>query len=170
MDVTFQPTFYAMPYLDIHQQDNHIAVIQNLQPPMAFPRRPSAHNLLGSTAGDKRTRQLRLEQGFGAEPGFGMGRPTLEEDFPRRVRSNGSTVRVCHDDDLSYIEAPLRTIGETEDIGTFDHAEPIAAPPAFNVPKPGLKAAKKPASRGKGVPSSVLAADGSVTQQQASML
>jgi hypothetical protein len=71
--------------------------------------------------------------------------------------------------------------GLTEDIGVFDDPGPLMAPisssaaagPApFSVAKPGLKssAARKSASRGKGVPSSVLAVDGSVTQQQASLL
>jgi hypothetical protein len=71
--------------------------------------------------------------------------------------------------------------GMTEDIGVFDDAGPLmssvvsasaAGPAPFSVAKPGLKssAARKSTSRGKGVPSSVLAADGSVTQQQASLL
>jgi hypothetical protein len=77
--------------------------------------------------------------------------------------------------------------GLAEDIGFFDDPGPLmvpitssmtgsaaaeTGPPPFSVAKPGLKssAARKSASRGKGVPSSVLAADGSVTQQQASLL
>ena len=59
--------------------------------------------------------------------------------------------------------------GLTEDIGLFDDPGPSLNPLQFSVPKPGLKSSRK-VTRGKGVPSSVLAADGSVTQQQASML
>ena len=86
---------------------------------------------------------------------------------------------------VTFAPDPLHTIHEagevggsglSEDIGMFDDPGPLpsrstaSAPAPFTVPKPGLKSARKTASRGKGVPSSVLAADGTVTQQQASML
>ena len=196
IDVTFQPTFYAIPYRDVYNQDG-AAVLARTQLPAGIVE-PNVHNFLGSSAGDKRNRQLRLEQGFAdAQP------PPDKPQFTRRVtgRSNGSTVPIAvqlwDDDDEDVplktvsFAAPMQseqtfqtgsalpTIPESvlaEDIGVFDDPGPLpslstaAAPPPFSVPKPGLKSARKPAARGKGVLSSVLAADGSVTQQQASML
>jgi hypothetical protein len=216
MDVTFQPVFHAMPYRDIHNQvgDAVRAPARNAAG-VAPAAAQNVFNFIGSNAGDKRNRQqaaLRLEQGFdirvrsGTEPANYMG--SEPDDFSRRVRSNGSTIRVNHQRDDDYDidgqgypgthqayqnqgqlrSANLSTIHETrhsgsgltEDIGLFDDPGPISSslsvpasgPAPFNVAKPGLKssAARKTATRGKGVPSSVLAADGSVTHQQASML
>jgi hypothetical protein len=219
MDVTFQPVFNAIPYRDIHNQAGN---------PVRMPARNAAgapavpaqnvFNFIGSSAGDKRNREqaaLRLEQGFGGHVRFQDEQPASAlssepEEYVRRVRSNGSTIRVSHDDnhddgdnedggqslqgrawDGSKSSRSLSTIHEmrgsqagssglTEDIGTFDYSDhtpsslsaPSSGPAPFNVAKPGLKssAARKTATRGKGVPSSVLSADGSVTQQQASML
>jgi hypothetical protein len=49
--------------------------------------------------------------------------------------------------------------------------ERAAAPtPQFSVPKPGLKSAKRPPARGKGVVGAVLAPDGSVTHEPSRML
>lgn len=203
IDVTFQPTFYAIPYRDFYQQDGEAVFARGVhwQPPMLDPRQREAniYNFLGSSAGEKRNRQLRLEQGF-------ADAPPSQEHFHRRVqtRNNGSTVPIpMHgwddDEEMPAVSASksvtfaadaqslqtgaaLPAISEsdsglTEDIGVFDDPGPLPslstapAPAPFNVPKPGLKtAARKSAARGKGVLSSVLAADGSVTQQQASML
>jgi hypothetical protein len=206
IDVTFQPTFYAIPYRDVHSQHGGALHVRTVGPGAGAPAelQPNVHNFIGSSAGDKRNRQLRLEQGFADAPP-----PPQQESFTRRVagRSNGSTVPISvrlWDDEEE--EAPPRPnprpnprpiaapaggqrvptlpaipesgadSGLAEDIGVFDDPGPLpslstaAAPPPFSVPKPGLKSARKPAARGKGVLSSVLAADGSVTQQQASML
>lgn len=207
IDVTFQPTFFAIPYRDVHNQNGEAVLAPIMQwhaplPPGVLARRdPNVYNFLGSSAGEKRTRQLRLEQGF--EPQEQPPPPPPEDGhFRRRARNNGSTVPVryspeSYDDEAPRtvtfappvgMEAGLHTIQEhsmqelagaglTEDIGVFDDPGPLpslstsAAPAPFSVPKPGLKsAARKGVARGKGVPSSVLAADGSVTQQQASML
>ena len=47
----------------------------------------------------------------------------------------------------------------------------VAAPASqFSVPKPGLKASKRPSARGKGVIGAVLAPDGTVTHEQSRML
>lgn len=198
MDVTFQPTFYAMPYRDINNQNaNAIAL-----PVPAAAALPAQHqnvfNFIGSSAGEKR-KALRLEQGFGGdvtfkEPSANSIQPA--QDFPRRVRNNGSTIRVYHDDDVgdtlssaanevnvvhddTITLSVTETAGLTEDIGLFDDPGPLpssslsplsSVPAPFNVAKPGLKSSARKVSRGKGVPSSVLGVDGSVTQQQASML
>lgn len=194
MDVTFQPTFYAMPYRDINQQ-GHVA---NPIPFVQIPAAPqNVFNFIGASAGEKR-KALRLEQGFGGDATFKepsansnySTQPT--QDYPRRVRNNGSTIRVYHDDDVGDtlsssvnavnvvhddpITLSVTETGLTEDIGLFDDPGPLpssslsSAPAPFNVAKPGLKSSARKVSRGKGVPSSVLGADGSVTQQQASML
>lgn len=206
IDVTFQPTFFAIPYRDVNNQDGEAVLAPVMHwhaplPPGVLARRePNVHNFLGFSAGDKRTRQLRLEQGF--ESPEQPPPPPDDGHFRRRARNNGSTVPVRYSQESYEDEAPravtfappvaaeagLHTIQEhsmqeladaglTEDIGVFDDPGPLpslstsAAPAPFSVPKPGLKsAARKSVARGKGVPSSVLAADGSVTQQQASML
>jgi hypothetical protein len=239
MDVTFQPVFNAVPYRNVHDQNTvPVAVpVRNARGPGAavLPALPQQNvfNYIGFGAGDKRNRQqaLRLEQGFDHQFGtrfsgestaansdsndhVRQSATSLHEEYPRRVRSNGSTVRVHHDDpdddtigdDGPYNRSNYRPIsgastasssstkqlstihemgrsgdaGLTEDIGTFEDPGPLmssltapsSGPAPFNVAKPGLKssAARKSASRGKGMPSSVLAADGSVTHQQASML
>ena len=53
---------------------------------------------------------------------------------------------------------------------TINEKEAVALPPQFSVPKPGLKAAKRPPARGKGVIGAVLAPDGSVTHEPSRML
>ena len=196
IDVTFQPTFFAIPYRDVHNQ-NGDAVLNRTTAGGAPPVfvEPNVHNFLGTSAGEKRPRQLRLEQGF-ESPEQPMLRPPDEGQFRRHARDNGSTVPVRYIQEYYEDEAPRAVTfapsvgvnlhnenatqdlaGLTEDIGVFDDPGPLpslstsAAPAPFSVPKPGLKtAARKSVARGKGVPSSVLAADGSVTQQQASML
>lgn len=208
MDVTFQPVFYAVPYRDINQQGN----AANTIPFVPVPRAPqNVFNFIGSGAGEKR-KALRLEQGFGEalnSTGSALSHPstapTGQAEYQRRVRNNGSTVRVCHDDDTHIQRVDNRahltgsaasrvthddpftlsvtredpsmqgvSSGLTEDIGLFDEPTPLpssSTPTQFSVAKPGLKASSaRKVSRGKGVPSSVLGVDGSVTQQQASML
>jgi hypothetical protein len=74
--------------------------------------------------------------------------------------------------EISNQSLPSIREGLTEDIGVLEDAGPLlsfSSSTPIHVAKPGLKQ-KRPSGRGKGVPSSVLAADGSVTQQQASML
>ena len=210
MDVTFQPVFNAIPYREVTLQGAQAVLI----PGAAAAQ--NVFNFIGSSAGDKRGRQqTSLDNSMEQASDEGIGCIESIENS-RRVRNNGSTVKVRHD--LSAQEhAPfpshlsnfqpnlaanmtsnmtsnmaanlatnstrsLHTINEsglTEDIGLFDDPGPVhsslsassgLAP--FNVAKPGLKtsAARKSATRGRGVPSSVLAADGSITQQQASML
>ena len=200
IDVTFQPTFYAIPYRDVHDQDGDAVFARGMHwhapllPGAVALREANVHNFLGSSAGDKRSRQLRLEQGFEPPP----PPQDNQEHYRRRVRNNGSTVPVVHSYESFDEEDRPRTVtfappvaeepylptiheladaGLAEDIGVFDDPGPLpslstsAAPTPFSVPKPSLKSsARKTAARGKGVPSSVLAADGSVTQQQASML
>jgi hypothetical protein len=186
MDVTFQPVFCAMPYRDFHHQSGGalfnrtvgIAPLPVGGAPLIIE--PNVHNLIGSSAGDKR--KLRLEQGFGVrfqEPSSNQNssQQDSQEEYPRRVRNNGSTVRICHDAEESL---QVQTLGAPpqsevmEDIGVFDDPGPLpslsaisASSATFTVAKPGLKSSKKPI-RGRGV--SILGADGSVTQQQASML
>jgi hypothetical protein len=79
---------------------------------------------------------------------------------------------------LSATTEVPRVSGDVEDIGVFDDpvssALPtadaaVAGPVSFSVPKPGLKATKKP-TKGKGVVSSVLGADGSIRLEQSRML
>ena len=194
MDVTFQPVFYAVPYRDVHDQNGQSRFAVQHYPATINAQQPNVVNFLGSSAGDKR-KALRLEQGFGVTFQEPSSTPPRDE-YPRRVRSNGSTIRVCHEDDCEQTlsseagpnyrpikDAALPTVHEssglTEDIGLFDDPGPLPGLPSsslssgslqFSVPKPGLKSSARKVSRGKGVPSSVLAADGSVTQQQASML
>lgn len=190
MDVTFQPVFYAVPYRDVNHQ-NANAITLPAHPAVLPAQIQNVFNFIGSSAGEKR-KALRLEQGFDVTETRGgnldFQTENRQSDYPRLVRNNGSTIRVYHDEEqdaYTAAEAPslsaLSTIHETgdsglmEDIGFFDDPGPLpsssltAAPLPFNVPKPGLKSARK-VSRGKGVPSSVLGADGSVSQQQASML
>jgi hypothetical protein len=180
MDVTFQPVFYAVPYRDVNNQ-NANAITLPVHPRAPLPvQNQNVFNFIGTSAGEKR-KALRLEQGFGEQFESKNDSQNEEDDYPRRVRNNGSTIKVIHDDDFVAAEvtpASLYTIHETgltEDIGFFDDPGPLPSsslssePLPFNVVKPGLKSSRK-VSRGKGVPSSVLGADGSVTQQQASML
>lgn len=228
MDVTFQPVFYAAPFRDFHDQ-NALAVRMPVQNAAGVPQQ-NVFNFIGSSAGDKRNRQQvqQLAQGYGSYESYGsqlsqdsrrldvrFQTDDDSDDFPRRVRNNGSLIRVnqngshglgydassfvnsgsnrssnlnthSSNNNSSGLSSSLGLIREssdsglTEDIGVFDDPGPVApsmtvasaGPAPFNVAKPGLKStvARRSASRGKGVPSSVLAADGTVTQQQASLL
>lgn len=242
MDVTFQPVFYAVPYRDFYNQDINAVLMPAANAAGLGPAPPQQNvfNFIGSSAGDKRNRQQvqQLAHGYGSYESYGsygsqpsqdshgLGVQFQDDDsdgFPRRVRNNGSTIRVNQNGSgsLGYnassmvdsgnalntqysssmnpysrsstnlgasggLGSSLSSIREssdsglTEDIGIFEDPGPVArsmsvasaGPAPFNVAKPGLKssAARKSASRGKGVPSSVLAVDGSVTQQQASLL
>jgi hypothetical protein len=71
----------------------------------------------------------------------------------------------------------------TEDIGTFEassplpgravsasQAEPMSTPHLFQVPKPGIRTAKRPSGRGKGVLGALLGTDGSVRPEESRML
>ena len=96
MDVTFQPVFYAIPYRDINHQ-NAAALLVPAVPAVPLPPQ-NVFNFIGSNVGEKR-KALRLEQGFGVTFVDQSVQPTLKflnasEDYPRRVRNNGSTIKV----------------------------------------------------------------------------
>ena len=198
MDVTFQPVFNAIPYREVTLQGVPAVIIPGAA--------QNVFNFIGSSAGDKRNRQQSLGNSVRFQNDGSASEEYIDStiEFPRRVRNNGSTVKVRHllndlgeqqyapiqpnlqsnlqSNSQSNSSRALHTIREsglTEDIGVFDDPGPVSSslsassgPAPFNVAKPGLKssAARKSATRGRGVPSSVLAADGSITQQQASML
>ena len=196
MDLTFQPTFLAMPFRDIGAPIG--------QAVHGFAGR-NVFNFIGREApgggeGAKRSwnNALRLERGFdaAAEPtgsAYDDLRPHLGSDgddkWSRRVRF----VKIA--EQLDHPSAPLASlrpppafrVSFEEDIGIMEDAGPLlasapapspmdtmdlraAAPTQFSVPKPGLKSAQRAPVRGKGVMGAVLAADGSVTHEPSRML
>ena len=155
MDVTFQPVYYAMPYRDVHNQNTKAIFVPVAK---AAIRPAQAHNVFNMIGSNKRDRQeLRLEQGFNGNLG-----DIADIEGAEKPRSNGSTVTVHHED---IIPSPMESdaIG---DIGVFDDPGPLSLS-SYSVAKPGLKSLKK---RAKGMSSSILAVDGSVTIQHANML
>jgi hypothetical protein len=205
MDVTFQPTFLAIPYRDIA---NPLG-----QAVHGGPQR-TVFNFIGREAeSNKRSwhNSLRLERGFdGGGGGVDAGAPSLgsgtgyDELRPQRGGDEDSKwtkrVKFVRIEEGGF-ERPLSQqvpvpvasqppgFSFDEDIGMMEDAGPLmgsssgaapptggtidmqsAAPPAFSVPKPGLKSAKRPPARGKGVVGAVLAADGSVTHEPSRML
>ena len=208
MDVTFQPTFLAIPYRDPAvpvAAAVHAAVGRNV------------FNFIGREAETgKRSwhNALRLERGFevgdGANPvtdgalGTGIGydelRPQIGNDEDAKWRKRVRFFGIVEDHEYSQVPSIIATevqpppppaeherFSFDEDIGVMEDAGPLmgssasqppveslevlsAAPPQFSVPKPGLKSAKRAPARGKGVVGTVLAADGSVTQEPSRML
>ena len=173
MDLTFQPTFLAVPFRDVGAPIGQ-AVIGRVG--------RNVFNVLGDELhgeGGKRPwhNSLRLERGFEEASEEGGKRIRFAEtEGPRPIASASVT---------GPAEAPLFSL--SEDFGSMEDAGPLlgsqAAPvdlaaeglplthrPQFSVPKPGLKSARRPAARGKGVVGAVLAPDGSVTHEPSRML
>jgi hypothetical protein len=172
LDVTFQPTFYAVPYRDFGAQGG--PAVRNMVPPpggVGPVQNRNVFNMLGDLAGK---RPLRIEQPLSTLP-----------EPPKRSRY-ASTARMILDDppsstrmQLDFEVRPLQIISEagpgssaglTEDIGTFDTTPMQASSQPFQAPKPGLKSNKRAPARGKGVMGAVLAADGSVTHEPSRIL
>ena len=176
MDLTFQPTFYAIPYRDPARQSGPAVAVRGAE--------QNVFNLLGAPKRDWES-ALRLEQGFGAaEPKRGRVAERLDAQTFRGP-SDGDCQPLMWDP--AFFGAAWMDTGPPlpEPSGRHDPDGGLREPagssqgvfeesrrePVFSVPKPGLKAAgKRPAAKGRGVLSSVLAADGSVTQEQSRML
>ena len=174
MDVTFQPVLYALPYRDIGLQNvpaNLIPVPNAGAAALAPAPRQNVFNFVGSNAGDKRNRQYTQQLGHEYDSYDTLSGSHVaprdrvlgvrfqdddSADFPRRVRNNGSTIRVnqntSHASSLGYgasdaftganhsnrSTSNLSTSGSlhhshpsqsglTEDIGVFDDPGPIAS-------------------------------------------
>ena len=187
IDVTFQPTFYAMPYRDFgHQNGESYDVV---------PAPPAAQNVFNLLGAKREARDwessLRLEQRFGftgAPNTLATHTVDADEEPEKRQRlASDGAVRVSRDLGclLQRSEPPERPplpalSALEEDIGVFEEAGPLpsrshvsAGSHLFSVAKPGLANKQQPKRsniKGKGVLSSILAADGSVTQEQSRML
>ena len=170
MDVTFQPTFYAIPYRDLAQQN---------APAVTTGPGRNVHNVLGAPKRGWES-MLRLEQGFEAPPkrkreeeadvpGVPLNRhPAFFGPAPQEAavaEPAREPLREAAGLGISELAPLAGSAGLLADIGLFEEAE---SRPAFSVPKPGLKPAKR--AKGRGVLSSVLGSDGSVTQEQSRML
>ena len=214
MDLTFQPTFLAVPFRD-PAGANGAAMRARVG--------RNVFNFVGkeaSAGGGKRTwnNALRLERGFESLPnqvsGGALGSLSYDSLRPSLGADDGSNKRVRFVTMVEYPEdyaeqaqqpnpisarvqpsRPASAPGFSfeEDIGTMEDAGPLLgssrsgqapladrgtesasldsdARPQFSVPKPGLKSAKRPAQRGKGVIGAVLGIDGSVTHEPSRML
>jgi hypothetical protein len=216
MDVTFQPTFQAVPY-------RHLGA--PVAPAVHGRRGRNVFNVLGDeepTDSGKRSwnHTLRLEKGFemSSRGEVDMSQSAASRHVSRydalRDSGMGSNDSLGHSKrvrftegaepvDESVSESQSRSVVvpevprfsfEEEDIGVMEDAGPLmvasaaavstetaaaattaeseAAAPSlqFSVPKPGLKASKRPSARGKGVIGAVLAPDGTVTHEQSQML
>jgi hypothetical protein len=81
---------------------------------------------------------------------------------------------------INFSESVARTTGLTEDIGTFEELPPLSSKHGgaeqqsssqlFQIPKPGIRSAKRPSGRSKGVLGALLGTDGSVRQEESRML
>lgn len=169
MDLTFQPTFYAIPFRHSKKQDGKAVNVGGED--------SKSKNVFHALNAPKRDWEstLRLERGF-EEPERGRAEPK---------RGRGES-RVTVTRDQSFFERPWPAplpeepalgaqppgeAGEPLSSGSFQPPPLEARPdPVFSVPKPGLKSARRPTGKGRGVLGSVLAADGSVTQEQSRML
>jgi hypothetical protein len=205
MDVTFQPTYFAVPYRDVRAQGGD-AVPQRRRGPGAAPT--NVFNVLGEQGG-KRGWQgaLRIEQRLDSDAGADVEMQDGEGGWQRRGRQatrvtfahmvlpsddpaeisaepppsdaggswmGGAMPRIAGLEVLSDAPPPAAgSAGMSVDIGVFDFAPEAGGGPArsgLQIPTPGLKAARRPAARGKGVVGAVLASDGSVTHEPSRIL
>ena len=198
MDLTFQPTFYAIPYRDSGHPGGAAVAVGAAR---------NVHNLLGAPKRGWES-ALRLEQGFGQDGFEGSGyegsgyegsgyEGSGQGEASKRRREDTESVTLYRDPlffgDLRapFTEAPAHHASHIPSHIPSSHIpapgiSELAPPsgsaglveeigffeesrPTFSVPKPGLKAAPR-RNKGKGVMGAVLASDGSVTQEQSRML
>jgi len=214
MDLTFQPTFLAVPYRDpaapvgaaVHRRGGrNVFNFIGREAPNEAPKR-SWHNALrlemGFDTGEPSGRQSGgqgltyddLRQGYGQDTGEEGGKwakrvrfVTIAEHYDNAGPSGAALASYESQRSEPTPIPPVPRFELEEDMGVMEdagplmpslsaaaHAEPsdlrAAAPSQFSVPKPGLKSAKRPAARGKGVMGALLATNGSVTHESSRML
>ncbi len=165
-------------------------------PPAIFipPARRNVFNFIGSREDDESRKRewrqtLSLEMNGGIQPET-TSQKTLDESKRAKNDEIGSMARLS-----AYLDTPLATVSSSSlsveresNGGLLDSLREMGRPlessvasgmiledssstqNMFHVPKPGIKNAKRPPIRGKGVISAVLGADGSVTHEQSRML
>jgi hypothetical protein len=212
IDVTFQPSFHAVPYRD-HAHQGGPAVLTRVvggPPPVR-----NVHNFIGDSLDRSAKRGwnqlLSIEMPTLEEPAQTAQGLDLHQNITARVNTLGSRDQFVKKRQVSSVPlfSATPSLAHQEqavhhatfvDQGSFATPEPIdsgygegrgtidtgllsalaetapslasseAVPNAFTITKPGIKSAKRPSNRSKGVLGAVLGADGSVTHEQSRML